>query len=186
MYVKNLFKILGSMCILLIFFGTAFAKEPQSQYKSQASGSFSSSVIDSNGDGIPGVIGSLEGQSTFGALTIEFFSEFNIAAGVVTENCPDGYLELPLVNSKTIHRYLNGDLLFLETTSETFCGNPVTGEFLWEEELAVIGGTGRFIDASGMLESSGTGIILISDGAGVTSFGAVTLSNKGKVMLNDK
>jgi hypothetical protein len=172
------------MCILFVFFGTAFANGPQPKYKSQASGSFSPSVIDSNEDGVPGVEGFLQGQSTFGSLTINFFSEFDFAAAAPSENCPNDYLELPLVNSKTIHRHRNGDLLLLETTSEIFCGNLETGEFLWEETLVVIGGTGKFTDASGTLESSGRGFMLISDATGVTSWGALFISNKGKVMLN--
>jgi hypothetical protein len=180
------YKILGSFCILFVFFGTAFANGPQPKYKSQASGNFSTSVIDSNDDGVPGVEGFLQGESTFGSLTIHFFSEFDFLAAAPSENCPEGYLELPLVNSKTIHRHRNGDLLLLETISEVFCGDLVSGEFLWEETLVVIGGTGKFINASGTLESYGNGFILISDAAGVTSWGALFISNVGKIKLNGK
>lgn len=168
---------------LLVSAGTSYADPP---YKDKASGSFLSTVIDTNGDGVPGVFGLLQGTSTFGSVTIHFFSEFDLASAAPSAVCPDGYLEAPVVTSNTIYRYQNGDLLFFETASEVFCGNPDTGEFQWYETLDVIGGTGRFTDANGTLEVTGGGIILISDASGVTSFGGVSLSAKGKVSLNSK
>jgi hypothetical protein len=170
-------KILGGIFILFIFLGLVIVNDAQAKYKSEASGSFTASIIDTNGDGIPGVTGILEDQSTFGSLTIHFFSEFDLANAAQSGNCPDeGYLEVPIVASNTIHRHKNGDLLLLETT----------GEFFWEETLAVIGGSGKFTDATGTLEASGRGIILISDQAGVASFGAMFMNNKGKIKLNGK
>lgn len=186
MIITRYCKILGSIFILFIFLGIVFASETQAKYKSEASGSFTASIIDTNGDGIPGVTGILEGQSTFGSLTIHFFSEFDLNAAAPSVNCPEGYLEVPIVASNTIHRHRNGDLLLLETTSEILCGDLVSGEFFWDETLAVIGGSGKFTDATGTLEASGRGIILISDQAGVASFGAMFMNNKGKIKLNGK
>ena len=186
MIITKFSKILCGLFILFIFSGTVLINEAQAKYKSEASGSFSTSVIDTNSDGIPGVTGILQGESTFGSLTIYFFSEFDILAAAPSQNCPEGYLEVPIVESKTIHRHRNGDLLFLETTSETLCGNLETGDFFWDETLVVIGGSGKFTDASGILESNGNGVILVSDDAGVTSFGGMFISNSGKIMLNGK
>ena len=174
------------MCLSFVFtLGRVNAKEQDTKYK--ASGSFVSSVIDTNGDGIPGVTGLLQGQSTFGAVTIHFFSEFDMSGMIdpmPSANCPDdGLIELPLVDSRTIHSYKNGDLIYFATIEEIFCADPITGQFHWTESLYVIGGTGRFEGAEGTMQVSGSGNMLISGIDGATNFGGVSLSGKANIRL---
>lgn len=184
MYKNRFPTALVGMMALMVLFGTANADPPFSQYKDKASGSLISTVIDTNGDGVPGAFGILQGTSTFGKVMIHFFSEYDLDSPALNADCPVDFVELPIVASNTIYSYENGDLLYFVTTSEVLCGNLATGEFQWHETLDVIGGTGRFANANGTLEVTGSGKILISDALGVTSFGGISLSANGRVKLH--
>lgn len=160
------------------------AEDQNFNYHDESSGTFVSNVIDTNGDGIPGVTGTLRGYSSFGPVDITFYSEFDPLAAAPSESCQAPFVEFPLVSSKTVNRYFNGDLLYLETLEETFCADPTTGQFSWSETLAVIGGTGYFDGAKGQLRLSGEGQSLVVGADGATNFGASSMSSKGTIEFN--
>lgn len=153
-------------------------------HKFEASGSYFSAAIDVNEDGIPGVVGQLEGKSNFGPFSVHNFGDMDILSAAESENCPEFWVEVPTAGSVTLHRYHNGDLLSTVTTEHLFCADPATGAFFWTETLDITGGTGRFEGAAGELEVYGEGTGLISDPTGLTSFGTMLVKGKGKIALD--
>jgi len=168
-----------SLILLIFLAGMAYTEAPS---KYQASGTFYSINIDANDDGIPGVLSHLQGQSPVGAVTVDAFSDFDMGAIVEESEACNGLAEIPLATSWTIYTTENRDQVYLETTDQTFCADFGTGVFYWDETLQVRGGTGKFADASGIIENFGSGVGLVQDPVG-NSFGALSQTAKGKIKL---
>jgi hypothetical protein len=102
-------------CVLTGFLATQAQASGEVSYHDDVSGTFFGNSIDVNGDGQPGTTGQLRGKSSFGPVDVTFYTEFDASHAGPSDRCELEEVELPLVFSRTVHRYLNGDLLYLET-----------------------------------------------------------------------
>lgn len=171
----------------LLFSGQVVANETkvfwnlQGKYFDHTSGTNVSSIVDTNGDGIPGNVATMRGRSSRGPVTITIFSEFNPFAAGPSPNCPDTMLEFPMVEGSLVIRFLRGDLLFLRTVEAVFCLDPLTGYHEFTNTSVVEGGTGKYEGATGTIDASGEGSSLSFDPTGILHFGWVTMTNEGTI-----
>lgn len=117
------------------------------------SGSFHSgpASTDTNNDGAPSSLATLEGDSTFGPISIQSSNEFRQVAP--TGACPQGNLQFTLVRGNFIKRIEEtGELLFGTWHTGTSCFNPVSRNSETTQNGEFTGGTGQFTDATGPVE----------------------------------
>lgn len=169
--------------------------------KIQSSGTFISTPIDTNGDGLPASISMLEGKSKrFGHVTSNIVTEAQLALDAdgnpVSCQTPDGKPGIinELVKANGVYRLRNGDQIFTEALSVNTCadlvacfddkGNVREGcLFYGLAEATITGGTGRFSCASGFIEDTSTGLALVVD-AKNQFFGAILESNvRGEINI---
>lgn len=163
--------IVGLTCSLIAL-GLGKADAGEIPVKFSFSGAFVNTQTDANEDGQKGGFISLGTKGTLGSGTLQGVSEF-VFSGPAT--CPNGHagVELTLLQppeperSKFVHRFdSTGDLLFIVQTSATICFDPLTEIQFFNATSENIGGTGRFVDATGTSECSGTAKTLFEDAAG--------------------
>ncbi len=161
---------------------TNFLWKAAGKYHDNISGTNVSSIVDTNGDGVPGNLTVMKGYSTWGPVTVTTFSEFNPRDAAPTPRCR-GMIEFPMLedSSSVIIRFLRGDMLFLKTDKAMFCLDPATGYYEFTNSSVVVGGTGRFRGATGRIDAEGNGGSLSFDQTGILHFGWVDMSNKGTI-----
>lgn len=162
------------------------AQETRIDFTNNFSGSFFSSSIDTNEDGETAVILSLKGRlGSLGPVTFQIFNEnetFDPAGTPCTT--PNGLpgVEVNILESDTVFRIDDtGELIFAHTTSGTTCFPLTPGDnsfgFIAVEE--VIGGTGMFENATGSIDTDGSGASLV----GLGDFGGITGVQTGEIIL---
>lgn len=151
------------------------------QFRIASSGTFISTPIDTNSDGIPASISMLTGRGKpFGPVTSEILTEgqilFDIGGNPVPCETPDGKPGIlnGLVQASGVYRLWNGDQIFTEAVSVDTCtdaaacfdeqGNVKKGCLFYGLAKGIItGGTGRFACASGSVEDTSNGLALVVD-----------------------
>ncbi len=97
--------------------------------------------------------------------------------------CPAGTdVELALGTVRAVHRFANGDLLFLKLLARTACIDFDTLTALAFEAGEFTGGTGRFAQATGTFTATSTAEIFVADPAGRV-FGPFSGKIDGKISL---
>ena len=164
----------------LIAFTAGGIEARQLKVDSSFSGSFVNTDIDVNEDGQKAGLGMLNAKGFLGADgTIQGVLEY-VFAGETT--CPNGNVGFAFtmvtkdaadndVVWRVVRRVAStGDLLIGQYTTASLCFDPLTTIQFFTVETEIIGGTGRFEDASGTARCEGTAITLVGDGA-ATFFG---------------
>jgi hypothetical protein len=137
-------------------------------YKGTISGSFISTEIDAiPGDGVKAILGLFAVTTrNLGQVTAQALVE-DVLATSPSGLCPPGTdQELALGIVRAVHRFANGDLLFLKLLARTACIDFQTLTALAFEKGEFTGGTGRFAQATGSFTATSTGEIFVADPAG--------------------
>ena len=148
--------------------------------RSEGSGSFIGVDIDTNGDGDKGGLTTGVVKSNLGQFALSFLSETVL---VPRTTCPVGTLEFSLVVQRIVLRDQRGDLLYGEGTSWTQCFDPVARTLSATGTLSFIGGTGRYVGASGEIEGSLNADVLLLDPTTGQAYGAGTSEFEGTLNL---
>lgn len=139
-------------------------------YRERVTGTFASSTLDRNQDGVPASLSTFSGMSNLGK--VEGSSSFEVTPFGPPVRCEPHELEAALVGTRDVRRFPDhGDMLFVEVSDLLLCLNPSTGIFRLSSAGHFIGGTGRHTGATGDFTASFTGTILVSDSRGAI-FGA--------------
>ena len=150
--------IIGAAIGFLLVAGLSRVEAKEIPYKGTFAGTFLSSRIDRNDDGVPAgwETGALTG--TLGKRVYQGVSEA-VPTGP-TAACPGGVFIIDTQNGKGGGTYTetfpNGDQLYGRVLTRTFCSNGVGG-FTGSSTLSYVGGTGKFAGASGNVENSFAG-----------------------------
>ena len=163
----------ASVAALLLLAGGTEAAERK--FHATLSGSFVTTAIDTDGTGSKAVLTILNGSSSLGQIAAQGVGEWK---NVALETCPLGSIEAQIVTAKGVLQAPDGDTVFTEFTSGTSCSVPATGATTYTTEGSFIGGTGRFLGATGALQATGTVQTLVSDPSN-NEFGAVTTEVAG-------
>lgn len=117
------------------------------------SGSYHTTETDTDGDGQVIIQFSGGFKSNLGKGTFDAVAE-NPDLLPNPTNCPPGNLGVPNPTLENIVlRFHTGDLLFVEVREHTGCFDPRTLTFTFlEKDAIIIGGTGRFANATGTFE----------------------------------
>lgn len=159
------------------------AQQTQSEFNMDFTGSFITQSVntDTDGDGRPATLGTLEGMSNLGEATIQNVSEFFVGEPI---DCPENNIEFKFVFGKFVIRFKDtGDLLMREWTSGISCFNPETtiagrtlnGEFR--------GGTGQFEGATGQVQLNGNALLLTTTPVDGYAFGGDTGTMSGTIVF---
>ena len=174
------------MISLLVTFGlttTSAQAEERLPFRATFGGTIVKTQFDTDGDGAPAYLNILEGKSNLGQFSLQVLDE-----SVLSEptTCPNGHagFSVVLVAGSSVFRFRRtGDLLFVRPTSETTCFDPSTGVSFFRAATGdIIGGTGRFANATGAIEGEGTARVFIADPAGHV-FGEQHGTIKGMIIL---
>jgi hypothetical protein len=200
---------LTRMTALLIVLGFVLlvavikAEAGERKFKFRASGSGISSPIDTNGDGIPASSTTIRGSSNLGPVSIHAVNETKLAlsnpgdpTSVVPCQLPDDSpgLVFSLVQAHSVYRVGSGDLFVgqasggagncLKLTCFGAPGQILPGcVFSSNIDVAVIGGTGRFSGASGLIELNGMGTIVLPHPTGL--FVGFSAEGTGTLVIPD-
>lgn len=140
------------------------------------SGSFTHAGVDLNGDTVAGAFHSQgSGVGTLGKLTWTSLSEVDPNFAVNTPRCP-GLLDFTYDALAAVLSYKDGrDLLYLRLEPGDVaygCVDPATFDNDASFDLTVVGGTGRFVGATGFAHVELLVNSLLFDAAGGYVFGA--------------
>jgi hypothetical protein len=148
-------------------------------YREHVTGTFSSSTLDRNGDGVPANLSVFSGTSSLG--DVHGSSSFEVTAFGPPVNCQVDELEAALVGTRDVRRFPErGDMVFLEVSDLLLCLNPATGAFRLSSRGHFIGGTGRHSRATGGFTGSFAGVVLAVDPNGAL-FGAFSGGIRGTI-----
>ena len=137
-------------------------------YKGTISGPFISTEIDAiPGDGVKAILGIFSvATRRLGPVTAQALIE-DVPTTSPSGLCPPGTdQELALGTVRAVHRFANGDLLYLKLLARTACINFQTLTALAFEKGEFSGGTGRFAQATGSFTATSTAEIFVVDAAG--------------------
>lgn len=138
-------------------------------YNGTISGAVISSQIDAvdPGDGVNGILASFAVTTrNLGLVTAQAVVE-DVSAALPPGTCPEGTdLEFSLGSVRGVHRFANGDLLFLNGLTRAACVDFDTFTVSTYETGEFAGGTGQFADATGSWEIDGATYISVFDPAG--------------------
>ena len=159
--------LIGSLMVVVSLTTMVTQAEERLPFSATFSGVFVNIPFDTDGDGAPGDLNLLEGKSNLGQFSLHVVNESVRGAPATCPNGQPGFA-IMLVAGSSIFRFRHtGDLLFVRPTSETTCFDPSTGvSFFREATGAIIGGTGRFANATGAIEGEGTASVLLADPGG--------------------
>jgi hypothetical protein len=187
---SNNFLVLFGIMLLVAFAAgcnnNGKAQENRIEFVNNFSGSFFASSIDTNGDDETGVVAPLQGSlGSLGTVTFQSYFEGDVVdpAGMpcTTPNGLPGVL-VDLVEADSVFRLENtGELIFTHSTSGTACFplTPGDNSFGFTAVDEVTGGTGMLENATGSIETDGSGISLV----GLADFGGVTGVQTGEIIL---
>ena len=153
-----------------VAFGLAAPAQAQT-FSSSYSGTFESTHMDTNADGLNAAKQSIRVLAgPLGPSTIDGLNELAIT-GAAT--CPNGnpgaqFTSVigPASPSAFVQRFENtGDLLLLSMTSGGACFDTVTGTLFLQAAGVITGGTGALTGATGTFSVSGQGLFQFFDGA---------------------
>ncbi|WP_374090554.1 hypothetical protein [Methylomicrobium lacus] len=148
----------------------AFAETEHEIYTTPYNGTISGTVISSEinavnpEDGANGILGNFAVASRkFGHVTAQAFVE-DIPVSTPTGNCKEGTdAEFTLGTVRSIHRFPNGDLLYLNALTRSACLDFETLTVHTDEEGEFTGGTGRFAKATGTWRITGAANLWVID-----------------------
>lgn len=179
---KNLFRVSAFGLLTLAAAGTAAAFE--TPYNGVVSGPIASTQIDAvnPGDGVKGVLGTFSiTTEKFGQVSGQALVE-DVPAVTPSGTCPPSTdLELALGAIHGIHRFPNGELLYLIGHTRTACVDLDTFTAVAHEAGEFAGGTGQFAQATGTWDITDDINLMVSDPAGEL-FGAFTGKLKGTLI----
>ena len=117
--------------------------------------------FDSNGDGLYVSLSQATGKGTFGKFAIAITAEFGPPGdyGNCAEPLP-GVLDFPLVSSEAVYTFADQSQLIAIQSGGYLCLAESTGNYYGQVEGDYVGGTGRFISATGTVTSKFQGQIL--------------------------
>jgi len=175
--------VLGMTFALAI--GTATdATSREVRFKVKCSGTSTSTIGDTNHDGLHAGLGTVVCTSTFGRGTSQGVGEAKVGGpGTCSNGHPGIILTLLPGTGHSVGRYdKTGDMVFSELTEETVCYDPSTRMQFKSGSAKITGGTGRFAGATGQSQFQGTQwpLYVDSDGNGFAaqeeiSTGTITL-----------
>jgi len=164
MRVNRLVLGLAMGLVMAVTIGSAGAEERA--FTQKFSGSFLTTQIDTNGDGVKARFGLAAGKSSdLGTILFQIVTELSPLSSATT--CPTGNLESEFVGGHGIIREnKKGSLLFIEAgPGGQYCLDPTTDTFTFSGSGSITGGTGEFEGATGSIEVEGSGTIMVSDPA---------------------
>jgi hypothetical protein len=145
------------------------------------SGSSLSTEIDTDGDNRKANVYTGGGKSTQEAFTLQALNETEFSGPATCLNGNSGFA-YTLVEGHTVFRFQSSDLLFTQSTTSDACFDPTTGITFLSGTSTIVGGTGKFADATGTTQATGTATSLFSDSAG-HSFSPVSVQFTGTIIL---
>lgn len=176
------------------------ANAEEKKFKFHVAGSSVSSPIDINGDGSRAPVTNLRGRSNLGPLRVQTLTEAKRAlsdptdpGSVIPCQLPNGDpgLRFDLIHGQGVYGFENGEIFFTKVTSGEQCfnrscfnaqGRVVAGCVVSAHTIQdIIGGSGKFTEASGSLEVLTTATFLFADPSG--TFLAIEFDGTGMIML---
>lgn len=152
---------------LLVMFSLSFHENVLARsvvFKGTLSGSAAANPIDMNENTmIDAFTGIIQGNSNLGFITAQHIYEIDITQSKPTTKCSADEIEALVTILSAITRHPNGDLLYLkrmESNTGVSCYNLTSNMMTYEYDLDIVGGTGRFTGATGMVHYKGNGQVL--------------------------
>lgn len=121
------------------------------------------------------------GTGTLGSFTVRNIRAISNSPGSSSTCNGSNYLFLPELAGASVFRFQDGSLLELNLTQGGDCINLTTGVANCTLNFQIIGGTGRFKNASGTLTMTETVLTVTFDASGNPVFFAATGSFTGSV-----
>lgn len=153
-------------------------------YNGTISGTVTSTQIDAiqPGDGAKGILGIFAVTThNLGQVTAQALVE-DIPASLLSGTCPTGTdTEFTLGTVRSVHRFPNGHLLFLNALTRTACIDLDTLIVSINETGEFTGGTGQFAQATGSWKITGTVKLWVVDPA-IQFFGPFSGKLKGTIV----
>jgi hypothetical protein len=156
-------------------------------FQFNASESFITSEIDTNGDGQNAGLGmGVAVDDELGKFTFQELSEFSLPV-LPTGACPIGQAEFPLLLHRAFLNHIEtGDQLFSQITSGTLCSDSSTFTFSFSVAGIFTGGTGQFAGATGSFTANGSGAqAVFTPGPPGRGFGRTTGTTSGTLVIPD-
>lgn len=147
----NISKLVTGVVIGLCFSVSADAEAKNFQHTWSGWG-MNSQEADLNGDMTGGIVGDWSGKGTFGRADNHSVLDSVFSGFCDTEEGPGTGFLLVYTTHTNVFRSRSGDLLYRTVSSSppsTACVDVVNGKVDVEVHLDVIGGTGKFKDATG-------------------------------------
>src|SRR5712691_8147443 len=149
-------------CLLVAGMGRVEAKEIP--IKSKSAGTFLSSRIDRNDDGVTAGWSTGVTTGNLGNRIFHGVSEF-VPTGP-TAACPGGVFLIDAQNGQGFGTFTetfpNGDQYYARALTSTLCSDGVGGSTS-STTISIVGGTGKFAGASGNIENSSPGFFQAVD-----------------------
>lgn len=145
-------------------------------FHERISGNFIDTAVDTNNDGVAGsswngVAKGSGGPTYQGVIEVAFEPTGRCATGA----------EGTLAAYSIVRRYPNGDQLASRLVEGFVCFDPATGLGTVDVEAEIIGGSGRYADASGSYTATFDIHLLLADGTGGIAHGAFMGTTSGTV-----
>ncbi len=177
---RRLKLVLGAVLLILSFM-SAITYAGERPISMRWNGTVVDTAIDLNGDGFLANVIDAQAKGSFGARSLDIFTEFALA-GICDEK--PNVLYVSMWYSKPVTTFANGDLLWGSVTNGWMCMDITTGDFTGEAEGLYEGGTGRFAGATGSFVAPFSGKSLTISELGI-NFGPVAGRLEGTVVLDN-
>ncbi|SRR5712692_336806 len=178
--------IIGAAIGCLLVAGLGRVEAEQIPFNGNFAGTFLSSRIDRNDDGVPAGWQTGVTKGTLGNRIFQGVSEF-VRTDPTTE-CPRGVFIIDAQNGQGFGTFTetfpNGDQYYARILTSTLCSDGVGG-FTGSTTLSIVGGTGKFAGASGNIENSFAGFYQAFDANAnpVQGFGSFSGEFEGTLIL---
>jgi hypothetical protein len=155
--------IIGSVLVFGLAGGTNDGIAGEQKISGSFAGSMVNSQIDSDGDGMHAILSTGRGKTNLGLAMFQTIGE-NAARLPNVKTCTQGHWEFPLLMSHGVMQFDDsGDQILVKYTSGVTCYDPATRRFTSTIKGNFVGGTGKFAEASGPIESTSTGYRFVVD-----------------------